>query len=90
MKVKPLADRIIVKPEPAREETFSGFAIPDTAQEKPMRGEIIAVGRGKNINEPVECKIGETALYGKYAGTEVEIDGETIVILRESDIYATI
>lgn len=94
MNIKPLADRILVKPSPAEEKTASGIIIPDTAKEKPMQGEIIAVGKGKISEDgkftPLELKVGDKVLYGKYSGTEVTVDGEEYLIMRESDVYAII
>jgi chaperonin GroES len=94
MKLKPLADRILVKPSPAEEKTASGIIIPDTAKEKPMQGEIIAVGKGRVSDDgkliPLELKVGDKVLYGKYSGTEVTVDGEEYLIMRESDVYAII
>ncbi|MBL7900798.1 MAG: co-chaperone GroES [Bacteroidia bacterium] len=89
IKVKPLADRVLVEPAPAETKTSGGIIIPDTAKEKPMRGKIIAVGNGKP-DEPMTVKAGDMVLYGKYAGTEINIDGEEYLIMRESDIYAII
>jgi Co-chaperonin GroES (HSP10) len=85
--VKPLADRVLVKAAEAEAKTASGIIIPDTAKEKPMKGEIIAVGAGKK-DEPMTVKVGDKVLYGKYSGTEINIDGEDYLIMRESDIYA--
>lgn len=94
MKIKPLADRILVKPSPAEEKTASGIIIPDTAKEKPMQGEVVAVGSGRISDEgkvsPLELKVGDKVLYGKYSGTEVTIDGVEYLIMRESDVYAII
>ncbi len=94
MNLKPLADRILVKPSPAEEKTKSGIIIPDTAKEKPMQGEVIAVGKGRVTEDgkliPMELKVGDKVLYGKYSGTEVTIDGEEYLIMRESDVYAII
>ena len=91
MNVKPLSDRIIVKPAEAEEKTASGLIIPDTAKEKPMKGEIVAVGKGKITDDgkeiKLELKVGDKVLYGKYSGTEVTIDGEEYLIMRESDVY---
>ena len=84
-KITPLHDRVIVKPAAAEEKTASGIIIPDTAKEKPQRGEVLAAGPGKT-DEPVTVKAGDTVLYGKYAGTEITLDGETVLIMRESDI----
>jgi len=87
--IKPLADRVIVEVSPAEEKTASGIIIPDTAKEKPQRGTIVAVGTGKK-DEPMTVKVGDTVLYGKYAGTEVSVDGRELLIMRESDIFAII
>lgn len=87
--VKPLADRVLVEPAEAETKTASGIIIPDTAKEKPMKGKVIAVGAGKK-DEPVTVKVGDTVLYGKYAGTELQIEGKEYLIMRESDIYAVI
>jgi chaperonin GroES len=89
VKIKPLADRVVVKAAPAEEKTASGIIIPDTAKEKPQRGTIVAVGPGKK-DEPMNVKVGDSVLYGKYAGTEINIDGEDYLIMRESDIFAVI
>ncbi len=85
--VTPLHDRVIIKPAAAEEKTAGGIIIPDTAKEKPQRGILVAVGAGKN-DEPLTVKVGDTVLYGKYAGTELPIEGEDYLILRESDIVA--
>jgi chaperonin GroES len=87
--VKPLADRVLVEASAAETKTSGGIIIPDTAKEKPMRGRIVAVGAGKP-DEPMTVKVGDTVLYGKYAGTEINIDGREYLIMRESDIYAII
>ena len=87
--VKPLADRVIVEPAAAETKTASGIIIPDTAQEKPQQGTIVAVGNGKP-DEPMIVKVGDTVLYGKYAGTEFKFDGKDFLIMRESDIFAII
>lgn len=89
LNVKPLQDRVLVEPAPAEEKTAGGIIIPDTAKEKPMRGRVVAVGNGKK-DEPVTVKAGDTVLYGKYAGTEIQIEGKEYLIMRESDIYAII
>ncbi|HAP00618.1 MAG TPA: co-chaperone GroES [Bacteroidetes bacterium] len=89
MNMKPIADRVIVKPAPAEETTKGGIIIPDTAKEKPQRGEIVAVGTGKK-DEPMTVKVGDSVLYGKYSGTEVTIDGNEYLIMRESDIFAIV
>ncbi len=88
-KVTPLHDRVIVEAAAAEEKTTSGIIIPDTAKEKPQRGTIIAVGSGKK-DEPMTVKVGDTVLYGKYSGTEVQIEGKDYLIMRESDIFAVI
>jgi len=87
--LKPLADRVLVEPAQAEEMTSSGIIIPDTAKEKPQKGSVIAVGAGKK-DEPLTVKVGDTILYGKYAGTEITIDGKEYLIMRESDIFAII
>ena len=87
--VTPLHDRVIVKPAPAEEKTAGGIIIPDTAKEKPQRGTVVAAGPGKK-DEPVTVKVGDTVLYGKYAGTEIAIDGDDLLIMRESDILAIV
>jgi chaperonin GroES len=85
--VKPLADRVLVKPAEAETKTAAGIIIPDTAKEKPMKGEVIAIGVGKK-DEPMTVKVGDSVLYGKYSGTEINIEGNDYLIMRESDIYA--
>ena len=87
--IKPLADRVIVEVSPAEEKTASGLIIPYTAKEKPQKGKIIAVGTGKK-DEPMTVKVGDTVLYGKYSGTEINVDGKDYLIMRESDIFAVI
>lgn len=87
--VKPLADRVLVEPAAAEETTASGIIIPDTAKEKPMRGIVVAVGDGKK-DEPLTVKTGDTVLYGKYAGTEISVEGQDLLIMRESDIFAIV
>jgi chaperonin GroES len=89
LKVKPLADRVLVEPQAAEMKTKSGIFIPDTAQEKPQRGKIVAVGSGTK-DEKMEVKEGDIVLYGKYAGTEINIDGSDYLIMRQSDILAII
>jgi chaperonin GroES len=86
-KITPIADRVLVEPTPAEEKTAGGIIIPDTAKEKPQRGTVVAVGQGKK-DEPMTVKAGQTILYGKYSGTEVQIDGKDYLIMRESDIMA--
>jgi chaperonin GroES len=85
--IKPLADRVLVQPAAAEEKTSSGLYIPDSAKEKPQRGTVIAVGAGKK-DEPLTVKVGDTVLYGKYSGTELSVDGNDYLIMRESDIFA--
>lgn len=87
--VKPLADRVLVEPAPAEEKTASGIIIPDSAKEKPQRGKVIAVGNGKK-DEPLTVKEGDTVLYGKYSGTELSIEGNDYLIMREADIFAIV
>lgn len=87
--VKPLADRVLIKPAAAEEKTASGIFIPDTAKEKPQRGTVVATGAGKK-DEPMTVKVGETVLYGKYAGTEITIEGVDYLIMKEADIYAIV
>lgn len=89
LNVTPLHDRVIVKPAKAEEKTAGGIIIPDTAKEKPQRGTVIAAGPGKK-DEPVTVKIGDTVLYGKYSGTEIQLEGEDLLIMRESDILAIV
>ncbi len=91
--VRPLHDRVLIEPLPAEEKTAGGIIIPDTAKEKPQRGVVVAVGKGawdedgeKRI--PLDVQVGDIVLYGKYAGTEIKIEGEEYLIMRESDIYA--
>ena len=85
--VKPIADRVLVEPAPAETKTAGGIIIPDTAKEKPMRGKIVAVGNGKP-DEPMTVKVGDVVLYGKYAGTEQNIEGKDSLTMKEGDIYA--
>ena len=87
MKIQPLADRVLIKPAAAEEKTVGGIIIPDTAQEKPLKGSVIAVGKGTKDEEMV-LKAEDTVLYGKYSGTEVELDGEKYLIMRQSDVLA--
>ena len=89
MNIKPLADRVLVKPAAAEEKTAGGIIIPDTAKEKPLQGEVLAVGHGTKDEEMV-LKAGDQVLYGKYAGTEVELDGEKYIIMRQSDVLAVL
>ncbi|PIQ49039.1 MAG: co-chaperone GroES [Cytophagales bacterium CG12_big_fil_rev_8_21_14_0_65_40_12] len=87
--ITPLADRVLVEPAPAEEKTASGLYIPDTAKEKPQKGIVIAAGTGKK-DEPITVKVGDTVLYGKYAGTEITVEGKDYLIMRESDIFAIV
>ncbi|MGC6429191.1 MAG: co-chaperone GroES [Flavobacteriales bacterium] len=89
MNIKPLADRVLVQPAQAETKTASGIIIPDTAQEKPQKGTIVAVGNGK-VDEPLTVKVGDTILYGKYSGTELKLEGQDYLIMRESDVLAII
>jgi chaperonin GroES len=90
--LKPLADRVVVRPSEAEEKTKGGIIVPDTAKEKPVWGEIIAAGPGRVSDDgkqiAMEVKVGDKVLYGKYSGTEVTIDGKDLLIMRESDIFA--
>ena len=87
MNIKPLADRVLLKPAAAEEKTVSGIIIPDNAKEKPLKGEVIATGDGTK-DEKMVVKKGDEVLFGKYAGTELEVDGEKLLIMRQSDILA--
>lgn len=87
--IKPLADRVLVEPAQAETKTASGIIIPDTAKEKPQKGKVVAVGPGTK-DEPVTVKVGDMVLYGKYAGTELKLDGVDYLIMRESDILAIV
>jgi len=89
MKITPLADRVLVRPVAAETTTAAGIIIPDSAKEKPLRGEVLAVGQGTK-DEQMVLKAGDTILYGKYAGTEIEVDNEKLLIMRQSDVLATI
>mgnify|MGYP000898830872 CR=1 FL=1 len=89
MNIKPLADRVLILPAPAEEKTIGGIIIPDTAKEKPLKGEVVAIGHGTKDEEMV-LKKGDTVLYGKYSGTEIELDNEKYLIMRQSDIFAII
>jgi chaperonin GroES len=91
MKLKPLGDNVVVKQAEAEQKTKSGFIIPDTAQEKPQKGIVIAVGEGKfekGARVPIDVKVGDTVIYSKYGGTDVKIDEEEFKILHATDIYA--
>lgn len=89
IKIKPLADRVVVLPSPAETKTASGIIIPDTAKEKPQEGTIVAVGTGK-VDEPLTVKVGDKILYGKYAGTELKWEGKDYLIMREADVLAIV
>ncbi len=92
VKLQPLADRVVVKPVPKEEKTKSGIYIPDTAKERPQEGEIIAVGPGRLTDDgkriAMDLKVGDRVIYAKYGGTEIKIDDQELVIMRESDILA--
>lgn len=94
MAIQPLHDRIIVEAAAKEEKTAGGIILPDTAQEKPQRGKVIAVGPGKRLDSgqlaPVGVTVGDTVLYGKYSGTEVKVDGQDVIILRADDILAVL
>ncbi len=93
-KIRPVGDRVVVKPAAKEEVTRSGIVIPDTAKEKPQEGEVIAVGSGKLLDNgdrvPLELKVGDRVLYAKYGGTEFKLDGEEYLVLRESDVLAVL
>ena len=89
MNIKPLADRVLILPAPAEEKTIGGIIIPDTAKEKPLKGEVIAVGNGTKEEEMV-FKAADPVLYGKYAGTELEVEGTKYLIMRQSDVLAVL
>ena len=89
MNIRPLADRVLIQPAAAEEKTVSGIIIPDSAKEKPLKGEVIAIGNGTKDEEMV-VKVGDTVLYGKNAGTELELEGGKYLIMRQSDILAII
>ena len=85
MNIKPLSDRVVVEPAAAETKTAGGIYIPDTAKEKPQKGTVLAVGPGK-VDEPTTVKVGDVVLYGKYSGTELNVEGKDLLIMRESDI----
>jgi chaperonin GroES len=89
LQIKPLADRVLVEPAVAETTTASGIIIPDNAKEKPQKGTVVAAGTGTK-DEPLTVKVGDTVLYGKYAGTELKLEGKDYLIMRESDIFAII
>jgi len=94
MKIKPLGDRVLIKPSEEKETTKGGIVLPDTAKEKPQEGEVVAVGEGKRTDDgkiiPLTVKVKDKVLYGKYSGTEITVDGEEYLIVREDDILAII
>ena len=95
MNLKPLDDRIVVKANEAEERTASGLVIPDTAKEKPQQGSVLAVGPGRRSEQtgeliPLDVKVGDTVVYSKYGGTEIKVDGEDLLVLRESDVLAKV
>lgn len=89
MKLKPLADRVIIQPTAAEEVTASGIYLPESAKEKPLRGVVLAVGNGTKDEEMV-LKAGDEVLYGKYAGTEIELDGDTVLVMRQNEVLAVV
>ncbi len=89
MNIRPLADRVLIEPTPAEEVTLGGIIIPDSAKEKPLRGKVLAVGDGTK-DEPMALKAGDEVLYGKYAGTEIELEGTKYLMMRQSDVLAVI
>ena len=89
LSIKPLADRVVIEPAAAEQKTASGIIIPDTAKEKPQQGKVVAVGPGTKDNT-MTLKVGDTVIYGKYAGTEFHLDGKDYMIMRESDVIAII
>jgi chaperonin GroES len=94
VKIKPLADRVVIKPSPAEEKSRGGIILPDTAKEKPVVGDVVAVGPGKVTDDgktvKPEVKVGDMVLYGKYSGNEVTIEGDDYLIMREADIFAIV
>jgi len=94
MKIKPLGDRILVSPLEAKEQTKGGIVLPDTAKEKPQEAEVVAVGDGKKTDDgktvPLSLKVGDKILYGKYSGTEIALDGDEYLIIKEDDILGVI
>lgn len=89
LNIKPLADRVLIEPQPAETKTASGIFIPDTAKEKPQKGTVVAVGNGTK-DHPMTVQVGDTVLYGKYAGTELKLEGKDYLIMREDDILAIV
>ncbi len=94
MKLKPLADRVVIKPSVAEEKTKGGIIIPDTAKERPVVGEIVAVGPGRKGDDgkliPMELKVGDQVMYGKYSATEITVEGQEYLVMRESDVIAVV
>ncbi len=94
MKLKPLADRVVIKPSVAEEKTKGGIIIPDTAKERPVVGEIVAVGPGRKGDDgkliPMELKVGDKVMYGKYSATEITVEGQEYLVMRESDVIAVV
>ena len=94
VKIKPLADRVLIEPAPAEEKTAGGIIIPETAKEKPIEGKVLAVGTGKILDDgskaPLDVKKGDKVLFSKYAGSEVKIEGEDLLIMREDDVLAVV
>lgn len=89
MSIRPLADRVLIEPTAAEEVTIGGIIIPDSAKEKPLKGKVLAVGNGTK-DEPMQLKAGDTVLYGKYAGTEIEFEGIKYLMMRQNDVLAVI
>ena len=89
LKIKPLADRVLVEPQEAETKTASGIIIPDNAKEKPQQGKVVAIGTGTK-DEPLTVKVGDKVLYGKYSGTELKLEGKDYLMMRESDILAIV
>jgi len=89
IKIKPLADRVLIEAASAEDKTTGGIIIPDSAKEKPQKGKVIAVGNGTK-DDPITVKVGDNVLYGKYAGTEIALNGSDYIIMRESDIFAVV
>ena len=94
MNVKPLGDRVVIKPQPAEEKTKGGLIIPDTAKERPVVGQIVAAGPGRKGDDgkviPMEVKVGDKVMYGKYSATEISVDGQDLLVMRENDIIAVV
>jgi len=94
MNVKPLGDRVVIKPQPAEEKTKGGLIIPDTAKERPVVGQIVAAGPGRKGDDgkviPLEVKVGDKVMYGKYSATEISVDGQDLLVMRENDIIAVV